>query len=112
MWGRSRPPRCADMVVTSREVLDDELHVLRVIRWNDGSWQYTSGFEGDHSEPIATHFAHVLDVDLSLLNFRMRPGHFALRASPAADWFVWGPLSDEAIDDLITSGRIADMHNE
>lgn len=90
-------------MITSAEVLDDRLRVTRVIRWTQG-WVYLSALEEDDSQPIVVHFSHLLDLDASLVSLRLHIGQYALRSFRGDDWYVFGPVSDVAIDEQLRSG--------
>lgn len=100
-------------VVTSTEVLTDRLAVTRIIRTSE-TWLYLSGYEADDSEPVVLHFAHVIDENPDLWAApRLRPLQYALSATPADDWTVWGPVADDdELDRLLERGTLDAQQEE
>lgn len=110
MFLRRRPSQDF-AVMTSTEVLDQRLPVTRVFHFMSGGWMFVSGREGDESEPVWVHYGHVEDLDPSLTTLHLRRGRYALRHEVGRSWYVFGPCSDEQVDELLDDGTIDHQHN-
>jgi hypothetical protein len=115
---RKQPPPPLDpddVVVTSVEVLDRGLPIMRIIHWSHG-YTFLSGLESEGSRPVAVHFKHIADIDSTASNLTLKEGGIALRVMDLrgvpGNWKTYGPWSDEHLDELLQSGRIDDVHND
>lgn len=101
-------PIASEAVVTSTEVLDSHLPILRVFRTSK-TWMYLSARESDTSQPVVVHWKHVQELDPDIGQVSLKKGQYALRAigsGKAGPWRLYGPYSDSTIDEFLDDGTV------
>jgi len=105
-------PRGSTAVMTSELVAHLGARAARVSRTAEGGWIYVSGREPDDAEPIYVHFEHLVHADPTLSTLALARGQYALRSTRGDDWHIFGPVSDDEYDGLLSAGVIAEQQEQ